>query len=94
MFQWIILLVLWWIFIEENYEKLNISEDDKEKGRARFLPKSMLKLLVYSTIDHITSARVIADMVCYHDICKYVCDGLKPSERTIQRYHGKIWEIL
>ena len=57
----------------------------------------MLKLLIYSKIDHIESARVIEEMTKYHDIYKFVCDRIKPSERSIQRYRdelGKYYEVL
>ena len=36
-------------------------------------------------------------MTKYHDIYKFVCDRIKPSERSIQRYHdelGKYYEVL
>ena len=36
-------------------------------------------------------------MTKYHDIYKYVCDRIKPSERSIQRYRdelGHYYEIL
>lgn len=84
-------------FVEEVYDDLGIVEDDKKTGRASFPVKSMLKLLVYSTIDHITSSRVIGDMVMFHDVYKFVCDGLCPSARTIRRYrekYGKYYEEL
>ena len=84
-------------FIEDVYVDLGIVEDDKKTGRASFPVKSMLKLLVYSTIDHITSSRVIGDMVKFHDVYKYVCDGLCPSDRTIRRYreeYGPYYEKL
>ena len=57
----------------------------------------MLKLLIYAKIDHIESARVIEEMTKYHDIYKFVCDRIKPSERSIQRYRdelGKYYEVL
>lgn len=84
-------------FIEDVYDDLDIDEQDKKTGRASFPVKSMLKLLVYSTIDHITSSRMIADMVQFHDVYKYVSDGLTPSARTIRRYrknYGKYFVRL
>ena len=36
-------------------------------------------------------------MVRYHDIFKYVCDDIRPSERSIQRYrrkYGRYFEVL
>ena len=84
-------------FIEESYPHLGIEENDEKEGRSSFPPCSILKLLVYSKIDHVESARIIADMAKYHDIYKFVCDGFTPSERTIQRYrvkYGKYYEIL
>ena len=57
----------------------------------------MLKLLIYAKMDHIESTRVIKEMAKYHDIYKFVCDRIKPSERSIQRYCdelGKYYEVL
>ena len=36
----------------------------------------MLKLIVYVKLDHIESGRIIEDMAKYHDIYKFVCDGI------------------
>ncbi len=36
-------------------------------------------------------------MARYHDIFKYVCDDIRPSERSIQRYrreYGHYFEVL
>ena len=52
----------------------------------------MLKLIVYAKLEHIESARIIADMAKYHDIYKFFCDGIMPSERTIQRYRNDYGE--
>ena len=57
----------------------------------------MLKLFVYAKIDHIGSARIIEEMTKYHDIYKFVCDRIKPSEHSIQQYCdelGKYYEVL
>jgi len=84
-------------FIEENFQKLGIEEDDKKTGRPSYPLCSMLKLLVYAKIDHIESARVIEEMAKYHDIYKFVCDRITPSERSIQRYRndfGPYYELL
>lgn len=79
-------------FIEESYEKLSIAVDVKKRGREPFNVCSMLKLLVYAKMEHMDSARVIADMAKYHDIFKFVCDGIIPSERSIQRYREEYAE--
>ena len=87
-------------FVEECFPILGIKEKKKNKkkgGRPSYHPCSMLKLLVYAKIDHIESARVIEEMTKYHDIYKFVCDRIKPSERSIQRYRdelGKYYEVL
>ncbi len=57
----------------------------------------MLKLLIYAKIQHIDRTSIIADMARYHDIFKYVCDDIRPSERSIQRYrreYGHYFEVL
>lgn len=79
-------------FMEESCEELGFGVVDEKEGRPSFNDCSMLKLITYSETDHVTSARKIADMARYHDIYKYVCDGITPSERTIQRYREKYGE--
>ena len=84
-------------FIEDVFPLLEIGESKKKKGRDSLPIDSMLKLLVYAKIEHRDSARIIADMARYHDIFKYVCDGITPSERSIQRYrdeYGEYYEKL
>ena len=84
-------------FIEEVFPILSIKEPKKKKGRDSLPIVSMLKLLVYAKIDHIESARIIADMAKYHEIYKFVSDEVKPSERSIQRYrreYGCYFEVL
>lgn len=84
-------------FIENSFHKLEINEKKKKKGKKSFPLVSMLKLLVYAKIEHVESAKYIADMAQYHDIYKFVCDGISPSERSIQRYrreYGRYFEVL
>lgn len=76
-------------FVEENYPSLGIEEEIKKTGRPPYDPCSMLKLIIYAKVDRTDSAPVIAEMVKYHDIYKYVCDRITPSERAIQRYRNK-----
>ena len=87
-------------FIDESYDLLQIGEKNKKSkkgGRPAFSQKEMFKLLIYAKIEHIESAKYIADMARYHDIYKYVCNDIKPSERSIQRFrreNGKNFEAL
>lgn len=84
-------------FIEEVFPMLNIKESKKKKGRDALPIDSMLKLLIYAKIQHIDRTSVIADMARYHDIFRYVCDDIRPSERSIQRYrkeYGCYFEVL
>ena len=84
-------------FVEENYPKLGISENMKKDCRPSYPICSMLKLLIYAEIDHVESARMIEELSKYHDIYKFVCDRITPSERTIQRYRndlGSYYELL
>ena len=71
-------------FIEDVFPLLEIGEPKKKKGRDSLPIDSMLKLLVYAKIQHIDRTSIIADMARYHDIFKYVCDDIRPSERSIQ----------
>ena len=71
-------------FVEEVFPLLNIKEPKKKKGRDSLPVDSMLKLLIYAKIQHIDRTSIIADMARYHDIFKYVCDDIRPSERSIQ----------
>ena len=87
-------------FVDEYYDLLQIPKKNKKSkkgGRPAFSPKEMFKLLIYAKIEHIESAKYTADMARYHDIYKYVCDDIKPSERSIQRFrseNGKNFEAL
>lgn len=84
-------------FIEEIYPILNIKESKKKKGRESLPIDSMLKLLVYAKIEHVESAKYIADMAKYHEIYRYVSDDIRPSERSVQRYrreYGCYFEVL
>ena len=84
-------------FVEEVFPLLNIKEPNKKKGRDSLPVDSMLKLLIYAKIQHIDRTSIIADMARYHDIFKYVCDDIRPSERSIQRYrreYGHYFEVL
>ena len=84
-------------FVEEVFPLLNIKEPKKKKGRDSLPIDSMLKLLIYAKIQHIDRTSIIADMARYHDIFKYVCDDIRPSERSIQRYrreYGQYFEVL
>ena len=84
-------------FIDEVFPLLEIKEPKKKKGRDSLPIDSMLKLLVYAKIQHIDRTSIIADMARYHDIFKYVCDDIRPSERSIQRYrreYGCYFEVL
>lgn len=42
----------------------------------------MLKLIVYAKTNHITYASDIKNLTRYHDVYKFVCDGITPDERT------------
>ena len=84
-------------FIEDVFPLLEIGEPKKKKGRDSLPIDSMLKLLVYTKIQHIDRTSIIADMARYHDIFRYVCDDIRPSERSIQRYrreYGRYFEVL
>ena len=72
-------------FIEECWPMLEIPD----KAKNAFPPLSMMKLLVYSKIEHIESAKIISSMAKYHDIYKFVCDTIRPSERTVQRFRSE-----
>ena len=65
---------------------LEIDEPKKKKGSESLPLDSMLKLLVYAKIQHIDRTSIITDMTGYHDIFRFVCDDIKPFERSIQRY--------
>ena len=84
-------------FIEDVFPILEIDEPKKKKRREPLPLDSMLKLLVYTKIQHIDRTSIIADMARYHDIFRFVCDDIRPSERSIQRYrreYGRYFEVL
>ncbi len=97
MFRRIIFLVLLLNLLKKFFHFLNIKEPNKKKGRDSLPVDSMLKLLIYAKIQHIDRTSIISDMARYHDIFKYVCDDIRPSERSIQRYrreYGHYFEVL
>ena len=67
-------------FIEDVFPLLEIDEFKKKKGCDSLPIDSMLKLLVYAKIQHIDRTSIIADMARYHDIFRYICDDIRPSE--------------
>ena len=76
---------------------MEIDEPKKKKGCDTLPMDSMLKLLVYAKIQHVDRTSIIADMAMHHDIFKYVCDDIRPSECSIQRYrreYGRYFEVL
>ena len=84
-------------FIEDVFPLLEIDEPKKKKRREPLPLDSMLKLLVYAKIEHVESAKYIADMAKYHEIYRYVSDDVSPSERSVQRYrreYGCYFEVL
>ena len=84
-------------FIEDVFPILEIDEPKKKKRREPLPLDSMLKLFVYAKIQHIDRTSIIADMARYHDIFRFVCDDIRPSERSIQRYrreYGRYFEVL
>lgn len=76
-------------YFEECYEKLGIKVETNKSGRPSYNLCSMLKLIVYAKTNHITYASDIEDLARYHDVYKFVCDGITPDERTIIRYKHK-----
>lgn len=72
-------------FIEEVFPILEIKEPKKKKGKDPHSVVSMLKLLIYAKIQHIDRTSIIADMARYHDIFRYDCDDIRPSEKSIQQ---------
>ena len=84
-------------FIDDVFPQLEFDREEKNTGRESIPLDSMLKLFVYAKIQHIDSTSVIADMARYHDVFRYVCDDVRPSERSIQRYrqkYGRYFEVL
>ena len=55
-------------FIEDAYEKLDIKINENKSGRPSYNLCSMIKLLVWAKLEHMDSARIIADIAKYHDI--------------------------
>ena len=84
-------------FIDEYFPILNIKESNKKKRKNAFSVKFMLKLLIFAKINHTDNVEFISKMARHHDLYKFVCDGITPSVRSIQRYrneYGKYFELL
>ncbi len=59
-------------------DEYGLEEVENKVGRTPYSPRSMLKLIVYAKINHVTSSEVIEDLAFYHDVYKYVCDYIQP----------------
>lgn len=80
-------------FMEESLNLLDVNDREVKVGRPAFSPRSMLKLIVYARMNHITSSCVIEDLAMYHDVYKFVSDYITPDERSIRRYKQDYKEI-
>ena len=80
-------------FMEEALDKFGIKDDENKVGRTAYSPRSMLKLIIYAKINHITSSIIIEDNAKYHDVYKFVCDYITPDERSIRRYRQEYKKI-
>ena len=72
--------------MEEFMDEYGLEEVENKVGRTPYSPRSMLKLIVYAKINHVTSSEVIEDLAFYHDVYKYVCDYIQPSARSIRLF--------
>ena len=68
MFQRTIFLVLLLNLLKKFIRFWELGKTRKKRGRHSYPQCSILKLLVYAKVDHIESARVIEEMVKFHDM--------------------------
>lgn len=72
--------------MDEFLDELGIDNSSEKAGRTPYNVHSMLKLIVYAKMNHITTSEEIEDLALYHDVYAYVCDYITPSARSIRRY--------
>lgn len=61
-------------------------ETEKSRGRAAYRKTSLLSIVLYAYSDNHTSCHEMEDLSMFHLVYKYLGDGIKPNERTFQRF--------
>jgi transposase len=73
-------------FVEEHFEEYFDVVLEKKEGRPSYSNKTLLKILIYSSVDCVTSTDHIYEHLQYHQVYQFVAGGLTPSARTLRRF--------
>ena len=71
--------------VKNDFKYLD-DENEKSRGRAAYRKTSLLAIVLYAYYDNHTSCREMEDLSMFHLVYKYLGDGIKPNERTFQRF--------
>lgn len=72
-------------FVKNDFKYLD-DENEKSRGRAAYRKTSLLAIVLYAYYDNHTSCHEMEDLSMFHLVYKYLGDGIKPNERTFQRF--------
>jgi len=76
-------------FVEEHYEDYFDDVSDKSEGRPAYSVKTLLKILIYGSVDCVNATERIYEHLEFHQVYQFVAGGLKPSARTLRRFKKK-----
>ena len=71
--------------VKNDFKYLD-DENEKSRGRAAYRKTSLLAIVLYAYYDNHTSCHEMEDLSMFHQVYKYLGDGIKPNERTFQRF--------
>jgi len=81
-------------FVDEFFEDFDLSVFENKTGRPKYSPKTLVKILVYASVDRMTSTARIEDNLKYHQVYQYIAGGLMPSARTLRRFKANYAYLL
>jgi len=73
-------------FVEEHFDDYFDVVSDKKEGRPKYSAKTLLKILIYASVDCVTSTERICEHLQFHQVYQFVAGGLTPSARTLRRF--------
>ena len=80
--------------VEACFKYFNIEQNISDNGRPPFKLINMVKLVIYASLNGITSSEVISTNGEYHELYKFVSEFLMPSGRTIRKYRVEYKDVF
>ena len=81
-------------FIEFTFNYFNIVQTIHNEGRPPYNLLNVISLLVYGSVNGITSTIVIAENSEYHELYKFVSNNLTIADRTLRKYRKEYNELF